>query len=102
MGRAIDAEIMRKGFEEYTRFINPLIGERARLAHEPVHVLRAEDGQLVDADGKFIEDFHGTQAFGHRHPAITQAVREFLESDQPSWYPSRLSARDVVLPAKPQ
>lgn len=86
-----DPDILRKGFDEYARFVNPLIAERARLAGEPIRVLRAEDGMLVDADGRAIEDFHGTQAFGHRHPAITRAVQEFLESEIPSWYPSRVS-----------
>jgi acetylornithine/succinyldiaminopimelate/putrescine aminotransferase len=28
---------------------------------------------------------------GHRHPAITKAVQDFLATDQPNWYPSRVS-----------
>src|SRR5262249_46226369 len=37
------------------------------------------------------EDFHGNMGFGHRHPAITRAVQEFLATDQVNWYPSRVS-----------
>ena len=84
-------DILREGFDEYRRFVNPLIAGRAQLAREPVQMLHAQNGQLIDADGLRYEDFHGTQAFGHRHPAINQAVQNFLSSDAPSWYPSRVS-----------
>ena len=84
-------EIQRKGFEEYQRFVNPLIAQRAKLTGEPVRMVRAEDGRLFDADGIAYEDFHGTQQFGHRHPAVTKAVQEFLATDLPNWYPSRVS-----------
>jgi acetylornithine/succinyldiaminopimelate/putrescine aminotransferase len=30
------------------------------------------------------------QALGHRHPAIAEAVRSYLDSDLPSWHPSRV------------
>ncbi|MBI3891585.1 MAG: aspartate aminotransferase family protein [Candidatus Wallbacteria bacterium] len=86
-----DADILRAGFEEFGRFINPMIAQRATLTGEPFRMVRAHGGVLHDAEGKAYEDFHGTQAFGHRHPAIALAVRQFLESDIPSWYPSRLS-----------
>ncbi len=84
-------DIFSKGFDEYQRYVNPLIAQRAKLAGEPTRVVRAKDGLLQDRDGQAIEDFHGTQAFGHRNPVITAALREFLESDAPSWYPSRVN-----------
>ena len=84
-------EVLRKGFDEYAKFVNPLIANRARLAGEPIRVVRAEGGRLVDADGQTFEDFHGTQQFGHRHPAVTRALQEFLATDAPNWYPSRVS-----------
>src|SRR5687768_12008237 len=84
-------DILKNGFDEYQQFVNPLIAERAKLAGEPMRVKRTDGGLLVDSAGSTIEDFHGTQAFGHRHPAITAAVRQFLESDAPSWYPSRVN-----------
>lgn len=84
-------EVLRFGFDEYARYINPLIAQRARLAGEPWHVVSTSDGRLVDADGRVIEDFHGTQSLGHRHPHVTRAVQEFLASDVPNWYPSRVS-----------
>src|SRR5262249_34512655 len=82
---------LRKGFEDFRDFVNPLIALRAELAGEPTRLVRAAGGQLIDVEGRVIEDFHGTQAFGHRNPAITAAVREFLESDSPSWFPSRVN-----------
>src|SRR5262245_49654937 len=85
------ADILRKGFDDFREFVNPLIASRAELAGEPTRLVRVEGGRLIDVDGKTIEDFHGTQAFGHRHPAITKAVRDLLDSDAPSWFPSRVN-----------
>lgn len=83
--------VLRRGFDEFRDFVNPLIAQRAELAGEPIRVVRVEAGRLVDADGNVIEDFHGTQAFGHRNPEISKALREFLDSDSPSWFPSRVN-----------
>jgi len=84
-------EILRKGFGEFADHVNPFVAQRAELAGEAIRVVRAADGHLWDADGRAIEDFHGTQMFGHRHPAITRAVSDWLATDIPSWYPSRVS-----------
>lgn len=84
-------DILHKGFDEYQEFVNPLIAARAKLAGEPLRVTATDGGKLVEIDGTVIEDFHGTQAFGHRQPAITDAIRRFLDSDAPSWFPSRVS-----------
>lgn len=84
-------EILRRGFGEFTDHVNPWLGQRAEIAGEAVRVVRAEDGRLFDGDGRAIEDFHGTQMLGHRHPAITKALVEFLQTDIPNWYPSRVS-----------
>ncbi len=85
------ADIFRSGFDEYREFINPLIAQRAALAGEPVRLVRARAGRLVDPRGHEIEDFHGTQAFGHRNGAIMAALQAFFASDAPSWYPSRVN-----------
>jgi len=85
------AHILRRGFDDFREFVNPLIALRTELSGEPVRVVRTEGGKLVDYEGNTIEDLHGTQAFGHRHPAITQAVRDFLDSDSPAWFPSRVN-----------
>lgn len=84
-------EIQRRGFDEFVDYVNPFVAQRATLAGEPIRIVRVEDGVLYDADGHAIEDFHGTQMLGHRHPAITKAVQDFLATDQPNWYPSRIS-----------
>jgi acetylornithine/succinyldiaminopimelate/putrescine aminotransferase len=85
------ASILQHGFEDYRDFVNPLIYGRAELAREPIRFVRAEDGGLVHEDGRRFEDFHGTQAFGHRHPHIAAALRAFLDTDLPNWFPSRVN-----------
>jgi acetylornithine/succinyldiaminopimelate/putrescine aminotransferase len=84
---------LRSGFDDFREFVNPFIANRAELAREPIRFVRAEagSGRLVDEDGKSYEDLHGTQAFGHRHPAIAQAVKDLLETDAPFWFPSRVN-----------
>jgi len=82
--------ILREGYEAYRRYVNPLVTLRAELLGEPTHVTSVRDGQLVDPHGS-VEDFHGTQTFGHRHPAITAAVTAFLASDSPNWFPCRVN-----------
>ncbi len=71
------SSILHGGLHDFRDFINPLIYSRAELACEPTRLVRAEGGALIDDQGRRVEDFHGTQAFGHRHPVITTAVREF-------------------------
>ena len=83
--------VLRQGFDDFREFVNPMIALRAELAGEPAKLLRVDAGRLVTAQGQLIEDFHGTQAFGHRNPAIARAVAAFLESDSPSWFPSRVN-----------
>jgi acetylornithine/succinyldiaminopimelate/putrescine aminotransferase len=85
------ASILRTGFADFRTFVNPGIAHRAELAAEPFRIVRVEDAKLVTADGQRIEDFHGTQAFGHRNRHITAAVQAFLASDSPSWFPSRVN-----------
>jgi acetylornithine/succinyldiaminopimelate/putrescine aminotransferase len=84
-------DILRRGFEDFRGFVNPLIAQRAELAGEPLRIIHVREGRLEDTEGQLIEDFHGTQAFGHRNPAIAAAVRQFLDSDSPSWFPSRVN-----------
>ncbi len=84
-------DLLRRGFDEFKQFVNPLIAIRAELSGEPHRIVRTDGGRLVDDEGRAFEDFHGTQAFGHRHPAITAAVKRFLDGDSPNWYPARMS-----------
>jgi acetylornithine/succinyldiaminopimelate/putrescine aminotransferase len=85
------ADIFRDGFAEFQAFVNPLIAERARLAREPIQFVRVSDGALVDAEGNTYEDFHGTQMLGHRNRGVADAIRELLDSDAPTWFPSRVN-----------
>jgi acetylornithine/succinyldiaminopimelate/putrescine aminotransferase len=82
---------LRHGFDDFRQFVNPLIALRTELSGEPVRVLGTAEGRLVTADGQRVEDFHGTQAFGHRNESISRAVIDFLQSDSPSWFPSRVN-----------
>lgn len=90
MANRID-HILHRGYEDFRDFINPLIFLRTELSGEPWRITKTNDGKLVDHTGNHIEDLHGTQAFGHRHPAITKAVMDVLESDSPNWFPSRVN-----------
>jgi acetylornithine/succinyldiaminopimelate/putrescine aminotransferase len=83
-------KIFREGFDDYRKYVNPMVALRAELLGEPVRVTTARDGRLVEPRGE-VEDFHGTQAFGYRNPAITAAVRELLDSDAANWFPSRVN-----------
>ena len=62
--------MLREGYEAYRRYVNPLVALRAELLGEPTRSSATRDGQLVEPRGT-VEDFHGTQTFGHRHPAIS-------------------------------
>ena len=84
------ADMLREGYEAYRRYVNPLVTLRAELLGEPTHVTSTRDGLLVEPRGT-VEDFHGTQTFGHRHPEITAAVTEFLSSNSPNWFPCRVN-----------
>lgn len=84
-------QILRHGFDDFREFVNPLIALRTELSGEPVRLVRAPLGRVETADGQLIEDLHGTQAFGHRNPAIGDAVASFLKSESPSWFPSRVN-----------
>src|SRR6185436_9560129 len=86
-------EILRRGFEEFREFVNPLIAQRAALAGEPVKLTRViPGGPLVAPDGGGeLEDLHGTQMLGHRNPEVAAAVRRYLESDLPNWFPARVN-----------
>ncbi len=84
-------DILLHGFEEFRKYINPMIAQRAALAKEPVRIIRTENGLLYDERGRSYEDFHGTQCFNHKNQSVIQAIKDFLDSEQPSWFPSRVS-----------
>ena len=83
--------ILRHGFTDFRDFVNPVIYKRAEFAREPIRFAHTADGKLRLDDGRVLEDFHGTQAFGHRHPHIAECIRAFLASDHPNWFPSRIN-----------
>ena len=86
-----EAHPPRDGFDDFRRFVNPLIAQRATLAGEPIRLLRAVAGVPQLDDGTPIEDFHGTQTLGHRNPAVAEALKRSLDSEALSWFPSRVS-----------
>ena len=87
-------QMLREGFDDYRKFVNPLVTLRATLLGEPVEAIHARDGLLGHkrrTETRLVEDFHGTQSFGHRNPTITQAVKDYLDSDAINWFPSRVN-----------
>ncbi len=89
-GSAKHDEMLREGYEAYRNYVNPLIALRAELLSEPTRVSSTRDGQLLEPRGT-VEDFHGTQSFGHRHPHIAKAITDFLATDSPNWFPCRIN-----------
>jgi len=83
-------DILESGFAGFRTHVNSHVALRAELLGEPVAIRHVDGGRLVNGP-VLVEDFHGTQAFGHRNPAISAAVIEYLQSDAPSWYPSRVN-----------
>ncbi len=84
------AERVRTGVDGFRDYVNSMIALRADLLGEPWRAMHIKDGKLFDGERTF-EEFHGTQSFGHRNPAITAAVRAFLDSDAVNWYPARVN-----------
>lgn len=87
-------DVLRRGIDEFAAFVNPLAVERARLSGEPLDLVAVQQGALVAADGRVYHDFlsgYGTQALGHRSPPVEQALRAFLDTPAPSFYPSGAS-----------
>ncbi len=84
-------DILRKGIEEFRDFVNPLVAQRVLVTGEPHRIAGTRGGRLVEEGGRLIEDLHGTQSLGHRVAAVADAVRDWLSTDAPSWYPSRVN-----------
>jgi acetylornithine/succinyldiaminopimelate/putrescine aminotransferase len=86
--------LLQQGYDDFRAFVNPLVAMRARLCSEPYLLDRVQQGRLIDSGGQAYTDLlagWGTQAFGHRPPAIEAALIAFLHGSAPSFYPSGIS-----------
>lgn len=86
--------MLRQGYQDFRAFVNPLVATRAQLVGEPYLLEQVTEGRLLDVEGRAYTDLlagWGTQAFGHRPPAIEAALIDFLQGDAPSFYPSGIS-----------
>ena len=96
---------VRQGFQDFRAFVNPLVAVRAQLVGEPYLLEQVEQGALVDVEGRRYTDLlsgWGTQAFGHRPPAVEAALIAFLQGGSPSIYPSGISPYAGMLAARLQ
>lgn len=88
-------DILEHGVDEFRDYVNAFAVQRVQLSGAPTSLVAVgDDGALIDRDGNRWHDFvsgYGTQAMGHRNPAIAGAVRAFLDSDAPSFYPTGVS-----------
>lgn len=85
---------LRAGYEDFRRFVNPMLVSRAELSSEPYQISKVVGTRLADHEGRLYSDFlagWGTQAFGHRPAVIEAALRDFLDGDTPSFYTSGVS-----------
>lgn len=92
-----------QGYEEFRRFINPLIVARAEISNEPFRFVRASDGNLWDEDGNVFYDMlsgWGTQGLGHRNPIIAEALTSYLATQEPSFFPSSITPHAGLLAKK--
>jgi acetylornithine/succinyldiaminopimelate/putrescine aminotransferase len=95
--------MLRRGYEDFGAFVNPLVATRARLCGEPYLLEQVVEGRLVDVDGRVYTDLlagWGTQAFGHRPAAIEAALVGFLQGSAPSLFPSGISPYAGLLAAR--
>lgn len=86
--------MLRQGYQDFRAFVNPLVATRAQLVGEPYLLEQVAEGRLLDVEGRAYTDLlagWGTQAFGHRPPAIEAALIAFLQGNAPSFYPSGIS-----------
>jgi ornithine--oxo-acid transaminase len=86
--------MLRQGYQDFRAFVNPLVATRAQLVGEPYLLEQVAEGRLLDVEGRAYTDLlagWGTQAFGHRPPAIEAALIDFLQGNAPSFYPSGIS-----------
>ena len=89
-----------QGYEEFRRYINPLIVARAEISNEPFRFVRAAGGTLWDEDGAAFYDMlsgWGTQALGHRNPRIGEALTRYLATQEPSFFPSSITPHAGLL-----
>jgi acetylornithine/succinyldiaminopimelate/putrescine aminotransferase len=89
-----------QGYEEFRRFINPLIVARAEISNEPFRFVRASGGTLWDEDGTAFYDMlsgWGTQALGHRNPTVGEALTRYLATQEPSFFPSSITPHAGLL-----
>ncbi len=95
LGNSADNPLsLRAGYEDFRRFVNPMLVSRAELSSEPWQINKIIGTRLADHEGRLYADFlagWGTQAFGHRPPVIEAALRDFLDGDTPSFYTSGVS-----------
>ncbi|MES2299582.1 MAG: aspartate aminotransferase family protein [Pseudomonadota bacterium] len=85
---------LQQGYQDFRRFVHPLVATRAELSGEPFKLCAVAEGRLIDADARAYTDMlsgWGTQAFGHRAAPIQAALMRFLQGDTPSFYPSGIS-----------
>lgn len=83
-----------RDFEDFRRFVAPLLPARVRALGEPGRVQKASGTELVADDGRRVLDFlagWGTQPFGHRPAAVEARLREFLDGQEPALYTSGVS-----------
>lgn len=97
--------MLRQGYQDFRAFVNPLVATRAQLCGEPYLLEQVAGGRLLDVEGRAYTDLlagWGTQAFGHRPPAIEAALIAFLQGSAPSFYPSGISPYAGLLAARLQ
>ena len=77
------------GFEGYRRHVNPALCRLEEMCRISRRFVKAEGNYLWDDEGAEYLDFlsgHGSQSFGHNHPAVARAVMDRMNSRTPVVY----------------
>ncbi|MDF1661205.1 MAG: aspartate aminotransferase family protein [Planctomycetota bacterium] len=92
-----------KGYRDFRKYVNAGLVTLCELSSEPYKVIRAQDGALIDEEGKRLHDFlagWGTQGLGHLNSAVRQALRDYLDTEIPAFFTSAVSPMAGLLAAK--
>lgn len=91
-----------KGYRDFRKYVNPGLVTLCELSSEPYKITRAENGALIDEEGKALHDFlagWGTQGLGHLNSKVRQALRDFLDTNIPAFFTSAVSPMAGLLAA---
>jgi putrescine aminotransferase len=87
-------EKMRSGFNDYSRHVNPVLGEFLKLSGRDQRFVRATGCTLLTDQGEAFADWvagFGSMNLGHNPPGLRQKIDNHLSENPPNLYPENLN-----------